>query len=119
MGKKSKYIVHSLSPRWSFLDGYSCNSLDEGHFIRHLGYRFKNYCAMHEINVAKDNLEIAIEKCKKKTSNVKSRPMKKYYLVDEYWGDYGYIIVVRYGDTELKKQFVSDSEALQWMSENC
>jgi len=113
----TNYIVTSTVPKWSFLNGYSCNSEDKGHFIRHLGYRFSKHCSMYDLNTAHDSgdIHIVILKSGLVTESRMSRPR----VIDQYWGEYSYILEIDSGTAYEaiieKRQFVNDIEANQWL----
>jgi len=112
----NKYIVNSDIPRWSFLNGYTCNSVDKDHVLRHLGYRFKSLCSMYALNNSYAQGEIGIHLMKELSIDITAH--KKPNIVDEYWNDYGYVLEINNGSCENeeieKMLFVNDTEANEW-----
>lgn len=117
-----KYIVETRIRSLSFMDGYSCESESPDHFLRHLGHRFSKCCDMNQLNNAYKTKEIIIKKVKTKQNDIlkKVEIKKKPNIVNEYWGNYGYILEINHGTVDYpvieRRAFVSDTEAHQWIN---
>jgi len=120
MDKKEEvhYVVHSKTPFWSFLDGYSCQAEDKDHFLRHLGYKYYTKCTMYEINRAYICGDIIINLGKGNTNNSIGLTIKPN-VVNRYWGAFGYILEINHGtlvEPVIEKRiFVNDVEAEEWI----
>ena len=117
MGKHGiNYILVTNTPRWLFLNGYTCNSKSKDHFLRHLGYKFGKLCDMSSLNNAYNCGEIGIKIYKEDKSKV--TPYQKPNVINEYFDDFGYMLVINHGgiDEEIieKRLFTNDIEANEW-----
>ena len=117
-----RYVVETRIRSLSFMDGYSCESESPDHFLRHLGHRFSKCCDMNQLNNAYQSNEIIIRKSNKSRNDIfkKVIPLKKPNVVNEYWGNYGYILEINHGTVNNPvietRAFVSDTEAHQWIN---
>lgn len=117
-----EYEVFSKIQSLSFLNGYSCKSESEDHFLRHIGYRFSNLCDMYTLNNAYKcgDLLIRVKKPVNKThsNNWSTVLSNKPEVVNEFWSDYGYILELNYGTIDCPimviRSFVNDIEANEW-----
>lgn len=117
-----RYVVETRIRSLSFMDGYSCESESPDHFLRHLGHRFSKCCDMNQLNNAHKTKEIIIKKVKTKRNDIlkKVEIRKKPNIINEYWGNYGYILEINHGTVNNPvietRAFVSDLEAHQWIN---
>ena len=121
----ARYIVISNIKSLSFLDGYSCESEDKDHFLRHLGHRFGKRCNMYQLNNAHAVNDILIKTVKtEKTPENNGSERKQHFakpnVVNEYWGTYGYILEINHGTMNLpiieKRVFANDNDAREWVN---
>jgi len=118
--RKTAYVVKSSKIFWQFLNGYSCNAVDENHFIRHIGHRFSTICDMYTLNNACKSGEIGIYILKTRPSNptYNKISVEKPNIVDRYLDDFGYVLEINHGslaDEDIKKRlFASEDEATEW-----
>ena len=112
-----EYVVRTKIEKLSPLNGYSCKSESKDHFLRHLGYRFSKVCDMYALNNAYQCGELNIDILKKKEpyKEVISKPK----IINEYWDNFGYVLVIDRGDIFKKyietRTFTNDAEAYEWV----
>lgn len=120
-----RYVVETRIRSLSFMDGYSCESESPDHFLRHLGHRFSKCCDMNRLNNAHKTKEIIIKKVNQFNKEYprvwpKEDKRKKPNIINEYWGNYSYILEINHGTVNNPmietRAFVSDSEAHQWIN---
>lgn len=116
----ANYVVRSKIKSLSFLDGYSCESQDKDHFLRHLGHRFSKCCTMGQLNNAYAVNDILVEMVKQPKNNNTVRDPSKPNIINEYWGTFGYILEINHGTVNNPvietRAFVSDTEAREWVN---
>jgi hypothetical protein len=126
--KKEVFTVISSSEEWSFLNGYSCYSIDKDNFIRHLSYKFGDFCIFHDIKDALERKDIAIltaedfdETTVRHFFNI-STPVQNVQMVAGYLSDYGYVLEFYLSGSlanDLKTNnysvtFANEQEAMEW-----
>lgn len=117
------YKIETRSSKWRFIDGYSCKAKSIDHFLKHISYRFSKYYNMYDLEAGYKNKEFKILVVLIVTTNPEDEHVErlrhdisKDSISDGYYDDYSFVI--DYGDGESitgKMEFVSDSEARDWI----
>lgn len=111
------FSVVGSNPKWEWLVGYTARSKSIDHFLRHISLRHKKICNMSQLNNAHHSRDIIV-------SILDDVPKRKKYcqaddagnikMIDEYSGEYGYVIEVLDNGTTKKILFATEGEANEW-----
>lgn len=113
---RKQYIVCANNPWWDFLNGYSCNSINESTFIGHLGWKFGHKCTQGMIFKAIEYGEITIEiyDPKSELNMVRKKPSVSN-LKHRYSSDYGYTLEFEDGVIPQRMVFSNEVDADEWI----